>query len=232
MSEMLTPSTRLAWSGRGVRSYPSWGMPALDRRARFALSVHRRHLLLIDAAVPVLVGAVIVAAMLLHGGASARPLPSPLAIAAAATLWARRRVPGWTLAISGALIGVAVSPRPRRRPDRRTRPGGRAVLARAHAAVAPSSCSRPLAAVAAVIARRPSFITGARRCCRRSGMCCWSRSRCWPPRRSAPTAPTSRSARRAARARRAHPRSRRPSGAPSRNGCGSRASCTTSSRTP
>ena len=90
----------------GCPAYPSWGMPALDRRARFALSVHRRHLLWIDAAVPVLVGAVIVAAMLLHGGSSARPLPIAIGIAAAATLWGRRRVPGWTLAISGALIGV------------------------------------------------------------------------------------------------------------------------------
>ena len=90
----------------GCPSYPRRGMTDPDRRARFALTLHRRHLLLIDAAVPVLVGAVIVAAMLLHGGTSARPLPIAVGIAAAATLWARRRVPGWTLAISGALTGA------------------------------------------------------------------------------------------------------------------------------
>jgi signal transduction histidine kinase len=44
--------------------------------------------------------------MLLHGGTSARPLPIAVGIAAAATLWGRRRAPGWTLAISGALTGA------------------------------------------------------------------------------------------------------------------------------
>jgi signal transduction histidine kinase len=68
--------------------------------------VHRRHALVLDAAVPVLVAAVILAGTLVHGGASARPLPAALGIAAAASLWARRRAPGWTLAISGALVAV------------------------------------------------------------------------------------------------------------------------------
>ncbi len=68
--------------------------------------MHRRHVLLVDAAVPVLVGAVIVAGTLLHGGTSARPLPVAVGLAAAATLWARRRAPGWTLAISGLLVAV------------------------------------------------------------------------------------------------------------------------------
>jgi hypothetical protein len=68
--------------------------------------VHRRHALVLDAAVPVLVAAVILAGTLVHGGASARPLPAALGIAAAASLWARRRAPGWTLAISGALVAI------------------------------------------------------------------------------------------------------------------------------
>jgi signal transduction histidine kinase len=66
----------------------------------------RRHALLLDAAVPVLVAAVILAGTLVHGGAGARPLPVAVGIAAAASLWARRRAPGWTLAISGALVAV------------------------------------------------------------------------------------------------------------------------------
>jgi signal transduction histidine kinase len=68
--------------------------------------VHSRHALLVDAAVPVLVAAVILAGTLLHVGASARPLPVAVGIAAAATLAARRSAPGWTLAISGALVAV------------------------------------------------------------------------------------------------------------------------------
>jgi hypothetical protein len=44
----------------GCLIYPRWGMPAGGAGARFALEVHRRHLLVIDAAVPVLVGAVII----------------------------------------------------------------------------------------------------------------------------------------------------------------------------
>jgi signal transduction histidine kinase len=68
--------------------------------------VHRRHALVLDAAVPVVVGAVILAGTLLHGDASARPLTAAVGVAAAASLWARRRAPGWTLAISGALVAV------------------------------------------------------------------------------------------------------------------------------
>jgi signal transduction histidine kinase len=68
--------------------------------------VLRRHEALIDAAVPVLVGAVIVAGQLLHGGHSVQPSAVLLALAASATLLARRRSPGWTLAVSGALVAV------------------------------------------------------------------------------------------------------------------------------
>jgi signal transduction histidine kinase len=66
--------------------------------------VHRRHEVLIDAAVPVLVAAVIVVGLLVHGGDSSRPLPLAIGLAAAAVLWARRRAPAGTLAISGALV--------------------------------------------------------------------------------------------------------------------------------
>jgi signal transduction histidine kinase len=68
--------------------------------------VHRRHALLLDVAVPVFVGAVIVAGTLLHGGASARVLPVAVGVAAAATLSTRRRAPGLTLVVSGALVAV------------------------------------------------------------------------------------------------------------------------------
>jgi signal transduction histidine kinase len=67
--------------------------------------VFRRHEALVDAAVPVLVGAVIVAGEVLHG--HALPVAAVvLALAAAATLFARRRWPGWTLAVSGLLVAV------------------------------------------------------------------------------------------------------------------------------
>ncbi len=55
---------------------------------------------------PVLVAAVILATTLVHGGASARALPVALGLAAAMSLWGRRRAPGFTLAISGALVAV------------------------------------------------------------------------------------------------------------------------------
>jgi signal transduction histidine kinase len=90
----------------GCLVHPRGGTPAANGGARFASTVHRRHALLIDAAVPVVVGAVILAGTLLHGGASARALPVAVGLAAAATLWARRRAPGWTLAVSGALVAV------------------------------------------------------------------------------------------------------------------------------
>jgi signal transduction histidine kinase len=70
--------------------------------------VVRRHEVLIDAAVPVLVGGVIVAGDLLHGGDAARPLPVALGVAAAGVLWARRRWPALTLAVSGSLVAVSL----------------------------------------------------------------------------------------------------------------------------
>lgn len=55
---------------------------------------------------PVLVGAVILAGTLLHGGTSARPGPIAIGVAAAASLWGRRRWPAGTLAVSGVLVAV------------------------------------------------------------------------------------------------------------------------------
>ena len=90
----------------GCLVHPRWGTSHANGGARFAVTVDRRHALLVDAAVPVLVAAVILAGTLVHGGVSARPLPVAVGIAAAASLWARRRAPGWTLAISGALVAA------------------------------------------------------------------------------------------------------------------------------
>jgi signal transduction histidine kinase len=64
-----------------------------------------RHEALVDAAVPVLVGAVIVSGEFLHAS-NMRVVAVVLALAAAATLFGRRRWPGWTLAISGVLVAV------------------------------------------------------------------------------------------------------------------------------
>jgi len=91
---------------RGCSIYPRWGTPAANGGATFALTVHRRYVLLVDAAVTVLVGAVIVTGTLLHGDASARPVPLILGTAAAASLVGRRRAPAWTLAVSAALVLV------------------------------------------------------------------------------------------------------------------------------
>ena len=55
---------------------------------------------------PVLVGGVIVAGEALHGGNSVRLTAVVLGLAAAGTLFARRRSPGWTLAVSGVLVAV------------------------------------------------------------------------------------------------------------------------------
>lgn len=64
----------------------------------------RRHLLLLDAAVPVVAGAVAIVGVVSHHHAEPRPLTLALALAAAAVLAARRRAPVVTLAISGALV--------------------------------------------------------------------------------------------------------------------------------
>jgi signal transduction histidine kinase len=66
--------------------------------------VGRGHQRLLDAAVPVVTGAVGVAGILSHHHAEPRPLTLALALAAAAVLVARRRAPLATLAISGALV--------------------------------------------------------------------------------------------------------------------------------
>jgi signal transduction histidine kinase len=69
----------------------------------------RRHEALIEAVLPLLVGAVIVVGEFLHGGHSTRAVPIVLALIAAATLWARRRWPGWTLVVTGALVAALFS---------------------------------------------------------------------------------------------------------------------------
>lgn len=68
--------------------------------------MHERHLIVIDTVVPALVAAVILVGEGLHGGASARPAPIALGVGAALALVGRRRWPGWTLLISGALVAV------------------------------------------------------------------------------------------------------------------------------
>jgi signal transduction histidine kinase len=96
---------RSASSPRGVRlPPPGYGAAAARRYGRYAM--HERHLLIIDAAVPAVVGAVIVVGETLHGGTSGRPIYLAWGVAAAVVLAARRRWPGWTLAASGALVGV------------------------------------------------------------------------------------------------------------------------------
>jgi signal transduction histidine kinase len=59
---------------------------------------------LIDAALPLLAGAVIAVGVAARADASARPLALTLGLAAAAALLLRRRAPTLTLAVSGALV--------------------------------------------------------------------------------------------------------------------------------
>jgi signal transduction histidine kinase len=66
--------------------------------------VGRAHLLLLDAAVPIVAGGVAIVGVLVHGDPDARPLTLVLALAAAAVLTGRRRAPVATLAVSGALV--------------------------------------------------------------------------------------------------------------------------------
>lgn len=66
--------------------------------------MHRRHLLILDFGVPIVVGAAILAGLLLHGTRAADPLSVALGLTAAATLWARRRAPVTVLAASGAMV--------------------------------------------------------------------------------------------------------------------------------
>jgi signal transduction histidine kinase len=81
-------------------------MPGAGGGGRFARTVHRGHLAFVDAAVPALVAGAIVAGELLHGQSSAEALPIMVGVAAAAALFARRRVPGLTLVISGLLVAL------------------------------------------------------------------------------------------------------------------------------
>jgi signal transduction histidine kinase len=74
--------------------------------AKFDFVVPRRSEHLLDAVVPLVVGAVITLGGVLHGGDTARPLAIAVGIGAAASLAWRRRAPGWTLAVSGALALV------------------------------------------------------------------------------------------------------------------------------
>jgi signal transduction histidine kinase len=103
---------------------------------------------LLDAVVPLVVGAVIALGGVLRAGGNARPLALAVGIAAAATLVARRRAPGWTLAVSGALTLILV--------HIDASAGATAVLAPAVAlyslALRRGRAARMLAAVAAVAA--------------------------------------------------------------------------------
>ena len=73
---------------------------------RFGRIVPGRSAKVLDAAVPVMVAGVITVGGVLQGGDKWRPLALALGLAAAASLVARRRAPGWTLAISGTLAVI------------------------------------------------------------------------------------------------------------------------------
>jgi signal transduction histidine kinase len=67
----------------------------------------------LDTVVPLVVGTVITVGGVLHHDANARPLALVVGLLAAASLVARRRAPGLTLAVSGALVLVLLHIDPR-----------------------------------------------------------------------------------------------------------------------
>jgi signal transduction histidine kinase len=89
--------------GRAVYPlYSSGSTRSVKRGARFAGTVPRRSVHLLDGVVPLAVGAVITAGGVLRGG-DPEPWALVVGLGAAAALLARRRAPGWTLALSGGL---------------------------------------------------------------------------------------------------------------------------------
>lgn len=93
----------------GYLVYSCGGTGTLFGGASVALTVKRRSVLLLDATVPLIVGAVIVGAGVVHGGASTRPLAVIVGLAAGAVLAGRHRAPFWTLAITAGLVQVLFS---------------------------------------------------------------------------------------------------------------------------
>jgi signal transduction histidine kinase len=115
---------------------------------RFGCPMPRRFVHVLDAAVPLVVGAVITLGGVLHGDGGDRPLALAVGFGAAASLLARRRAPGWTLAVSGALAVILLYVEPSA--------GATAVLAPAVAlyslALTRGRVAQLLAAGAAVVA--------------------------------------------------------------------------------
>jgi signal transduction histidine kinase len=89
--------------------YSTGSTRAARAGARFGCTVPRRHEHLLDALVPLVVGAVITIGGVLHGGDGAGLWSLALGLGAAATLAGRRRAPGWTLAVSGALALIMLN---------------------------------------------------------------------------------------------------------------------------
>ena len=73
-------------------------------------------MLVLDALVPVLVGAAIIVGVALHDGGARGPLTYALIVAASVSLYARRVAAGWTVVISGALALVMFIVDPATRP--------------------------------------------------------------------------------------------------------------------
>ena len=68
--------------------------------------MRHHHLLVVDAAVPVIVAGAVGVGDVVHSGAGSDPAAILLGIGAALTLFGRRRWPGWTLAVSGVVVVV------------------------------------------------------------------------------------------------------------------------------
>jgi signal transduction histidine kinase len=88
------------------RVYSCGSTRTARRAARFGCTVPRRSVQLLDAAVPLVAGAVITLGGVLHQGGDVQPLALAVGLGAAASLAARRRAPGWTLAVSAGLTLV------------------------------------------------------------------------------------------------------------------------------
>jgi signal transduction histidine kinase len=100
---MVAASERLGIGAAEYHDYSCGSTRPSSGKARFG-PVGRRHLFLLDAAVPIVAAVVAVFGVAVHGNAETRPQALALALAAAGALTARRLAPVATLAVSGTLV--------------------------------------------------------------------------------------------------------------------------------
>jgi signal transduction histidine kinase len=87
----------------GCWQYPGWGTRRGRQSLTVTVAVQSSHLRVVEASVPAAVATVVMVGVALHSGHD-MAATVPLGLAAAASLIARRRYPGWTLLICVGLV--------------------------------------------------------------------------------------------------------------------------------